>query len=303
MRIRSVFGVCLCLACGSSEAPAPEAEAPVQVSEPAPTREGAAPVPESWVAPRLEAAETRLRESEAGQKIWQAIEAHGGLERWLSAGTIEFEFDYAPIENPGGRKHTFQRVDLWSARAHHQVIDGDAEFGFDGETSWMKPNAEAFSPSSRFWSLTPYYFVGIPFVLADPGVVLTPLEDAELNGVSYELVKATYEAGTGDSPGDYYIVYLDKDTHRVAALRYVVSFPGMFAPGEHSPEKIMMYSEDVEVSGLHFASEYHTYRWNAEEAVPGERVTNIAMSRLALGESYPDSIFAAPEGAVLEEAP
>ncbi|MFT5357055.1 MAG: hypothetical protein ACI9KE_004285 [Polyangiales bacterium] len=302
MRIMSVLGFYLCMGCGNSEAAPPESEAPVQAA-PAPTREGASPVPESWVTPRRDAAKSRLGETAAGQLIWQAIEAHGGLEAWLSAGTIEFEFDYAPIGNPDARKHTFQRVDLWSARAHHQEIDGDAEFGFDGEASWMKPNAEAFSPSSRFWSLTPYYFVGMPFVLADPGVILTQLEDAELNGTTYKLVKASYESGTGDSPDDYYIVYLHPETHRVAALRYVVSFPGMFAPGEHSPEKIMMYTEGVEVGGLRFASEYHTYRWNAEEGLPGERVTDIVASRVVLGESYQDSIFVAPEGAVIETAP
>ena len=295
------------MACGSAEAPAPSTEETepraAESAEEAPSREGASPVPEAWVTPRVEEAEARLGESEAGRLIAEAIEAHGGLRSWLGHGTIEFEFDYAPLGNPDGRKHTFQRVDLWSARAHHREIEGDAEFGFDGETSWMKPNAEAFSPSSRFWSLTPYYFVGIPFVLADPGVILTRLEDAELEGKSYQLVKATYEAGTGDSPGDYYIVYLDPETHRVAALRYVVSFPGMFAPGEHSPEKIMLYTNAVEAGGLVFASEYHTHRWNAEEGVPGERVTSILASRFALGETYPDSTFAAPEDAVIEEAP
>ncbi|MFK8003338.1 MAG: hypothetical protein AB8H86_27455 [Polyangiales bacterium] len=310
MRIIALLSLCLSLACGSSEAPAPEqeatAEAPGEAAPEAtnqPTREGATTVPAGWVTPRHDEAEARLGESEAGRLIWQALQAHGGLETWLSAGTIEFEFDYAPIGNPGGRKHTFQRIDLWSSRAHHQLVGGEGEFGFDGETAWVKPNAEVISPSSRFWSLTPYYFVGMPFVLADPGVILTRLEDAELNGTTYQLVKANYEAGTGDSPDDYYILYLHPETHRVAALRYVVSFPGMFAPGEHSPEKIMMYTGDIEAGGLHFASEYHTHRWNAEEGAPGERVTEISASRVALGESYPDSIFAAPEGAVLEETP
>lgn len=297
-----MLSLCFCLACGSAEAPAPEPEATAETPAPVPTREGASPVPESWVTPRHDAAEARLGETEAGRLIWQALEAHGGLEAWLTAGTIEFEFDYAPIGNPNGRKHTFQRVDLWSSRAHHQVVGGEGEFGFDGETAWVKPNADVISPSSRFWSLTPYYFVGMPFVLADPGVVLTRLEDAELNGTTYQLVKANYEAGTGDSPDDYYIVYLHPQTHRVAALRYVVSFPGMFAPGEHSPEKIMMYTGSIAAGGLQFASEYHTYRWNAEEGVPGDHVTEITASRLVLGESYPDSIFAAPEGAVVEES-
>ncbi len=266
-------------------------------------RSGAGPVPASWVAPRVQAARERLSSSEAGQRVWRAIEAHGGLTPWLTAGTLEFEFDYAPLGNAAGRKNTFQRVDLWSSRAHHRQINGPAEFGFDGESSWMKPGANAFSPSARFWSLTPYYFVGMPFVLADPGVRLEELGPVTLDDVACHMVKASYEPGTGDSPDDYYIVYLADDTNRLVALRYIVSFPGMFAPGEHSPEKLMRYGDFADVSGLSLATTFHTFAFNGDTQLPAAKVTDVRASRYRLGQRYDESIFTAPDGAYVEPVP
>ncbi|MEM9189307.1 MAG: hypothetical protein AAGF12_09030 [Myxococcota bacterium] len=260
-------------------------------------------MPAAWVTERLNAARERLNENEAGNLLWQSIEAHGGLEAWLSAGTIEFEFDYAPLDDPEKRRHTFQRLDLWNAHAHHAQVGGDVEMGWDGETAWIKPNAEAFPSTSRFWSLTPYYFVGMPFVLADPGVILTKLEDAELDGEAHDVVKATYESGTGDSPDDYYILYLDKESHTLAALRYVVSYPGFFPNGGHTPEKLMRYTEPSETDGLTLATRYDTFAWNAEEATLGDKVTEIRVTQLRLGERYDETIFAMPDGAIAEASP
>jgi hypothetical protein len=135
----------------------------------------------------------------------------------------------------------------------------------------------------------------MPFVAADPGTRYESLPDEALDGVVHRLVKLTYREGTGDAPNDYYVLYLHPDTHRLAALRYVVSYPGFFAPGEHSPEKLMRFTEPETVDGLSLATRLDTYAWS--EAGPGEKVTEIRATNVALGESWPDTIFARPEGA------
>ena len=268
--------------------------------------EDAGPIPEAWVNRRVSEARGRLESSEAGTLIWQAIEAHGGLARWLQAGTLTFGFDYRPIGAPERRMHTRQHVDLWRARAVHEELEGGAgdlaRFGWDGERSWITPDAAAFPSPARFWSLTPYYFVGMPFVVADPGAQYERLPGAELDGQPYDLVKITYDPGTGDSPDDYYVLYLHPESHELAALRYVVAYPGFFPEGGHTPEKIMRYTDLHEVDGLRFAGTLDTYAWDGEAATPGAKVTEITVDDIVMAEPIPADRFAPPAGAVVSEA-
>jgi hypothetical protein len=237
--------------------------------------------------------------------VWSAIEAHGGLHTWLAKSTLAFEFDYRPLAQPERRMHTYSQVDHWSARAHQTELDGgagaEATLGWDGERAWITPAADAFPSSARFWSLTPYYFVGMPFVAADPGTHYERLPDATLDGTLYQVVKLTYGEGVGDAPDDYYVLYLHPETHTLAGLRYVVSFPGFFPEGGHTPEKLMRYTDFTTVDGLRFAQRLDTSAWDPASGTPGERVTAITVSRVTLGEAWPASLFAPPAGSVVAE--
>jgi hypothetical protein len=262
---------------------------------------GAGPIPGSWVDDRYRKSKKRLQQSKAGRLVWKAIEAHGGLRTWLSHGTIEFEFDYRPLDKPKRRMHTFNQVDLWRARAMQRELGEQtkphATFGWDGERAWIEPGPEAFPTPARFWATTPYYFVGIPWVLADPGTKFEQLEDDELEGQTHQLVKITYESGTGDSPDDYYILYIHPETHRVNAIRYIVAYPGFYPEGEHSPEKLMTYLDPKEVQGLHVAHRYEAYAFDSENGQRGDKVTEVTISRVRFGKRWPASRFQPPEGA------
>lgn len=127
--------------------------------------------PQSWIEDRISKAKERLQASAVGQKIWQAIEAHGGLNQWYSNGPLQFHFNYQPL-NEGTSRNTIQIINQWSAQARHQMAnDTTVQFGWDGQQAWATDTA-SIPFDVRFWSLTPYYFVGIPFVLADEGVNL-----------------------------------------------------------------------------------------------------------------------------------
>jgi len=276
-------------ACGSSSDATPEA--PVGPPE-------AGPIDEGWVGPRVEEARARTARTEAGQLMWAAVEAHGGLTRWLSKGTVSFTFDYRPLGD-GARRNTRNDIDVWRARARQEELgDGaDATLGWDGEVAWITPDADAFPSPARFWATTPYYFIGIPFVLADPGTVYERLDDADLDGVTHQLVKVSYEDDTGDSPDDYYIVYLHPETHRVSAIRYVVAYPGFFPEGGHSPEKLMRYEDLREVDGLWLAHRFRTHRFDVETGEIGDLVTEVSAGDYRLGQTWPASHFTAPEDA------
>ena len=70
-----------------------------------------------------------------------------------------------------------------------------------------------------------------PSSWADPGIVYELLPDAELDGEMYDMVRVGYEAGIGDA-SDTYVLYVDKETSRVEAIRYrPVTYGGRPARG------------------------------------------------------------------------
>lgn len=252
-------------------------------------------VPQSWIEERVSAARQRLESSPAGQKIWQAIEAHGGLSRWYGNGPLQFHFNYQPLDGKTPR-NTIQMSDNWSAKARHKMAtDTTLQFGWDGQQAWALPDTSKIPFDARFWALTPYYFVGIPFVLADEGVYLEGAGLDNLEGVTYDLVKVTFGEGVGDAPDDNYVIYLHPESHQVGAYRYVVSYPAYFPEGGHTPEKIMVLDGKQTVEGIVFPESYRTFMWKDDEA--GEHVTNVTLSDIHFRPDLPKEFFDTPTAA------
>ena len=51
-------------------------------------------VPASWVAKRVQKTKSKLEQTDAGKVVWNAMEAHGGLENWYNNGALSFRFNY-----------------------------------------------------------------------------------------------------------------------------------------------------------------------------------------------------------------
>ncbi len=256
-------------------------------------------VPQSWIEERVKKTEEKLSRSPAGRKIWKAMEAHGGLDKWYANGPLQFHFNYQPLDGNTPR-NTIQISDNWSAKARHKMaVDTSQQFGWDGSRAWALPEASAIPFDARFWALTPYYFVGIPFVLGDEGVFLEEFGEDSLKGTTYNLVKATFGEGVGDAPDDFYIIYLHPDLGRVAAYRYVVSYPAYFPDGGHTPEKIMVLGGEQEVNGIFFPEGYQTFMW--EDQQKGDYVTEISLSDLSFLPDLPKDYFEVPEEAEIIE--
>lgn len=261
---------------------------------PAAVMNDAFPLPDQ-VDERVSAARERLNASEAGQRLWQAIEAHGGLARWYSNGPLAFQFNYQPLDNSTPR-NTYEVASYWSAQTRHRLVrDTTVQYGWDGQQAWAVPTDTLIPYDVRFWSLTPYYFVGIPFVLADEGINLTLMEPDTLEGKPYDLLKVTFETGVGDAPDDYYVIYVAQDNNQVDAIRYIVSYPGYFPDGGHAPEKLMTYEGAQTLEGIMLPERYRTFWWKDEQV--GEHITNITLSEVAFRSDVTPDYFATPAGA------
>lgn len=252
-------------------------------------------VPSGWIEDRVASARERLTASEAGQLIWQAIEAHGGLDQWFSQGPLAFQFNYQPLDGSTPR-NTYEVADYWSARTRHQMMpDTTVQYGWTGQEAWITPADTEMPYNARFWSLTPYYFVGIPFVLADEGLSLEQLGEQTHEERTYDAVKITFGENVGDAPDDYYIVYIDQETKQVGVTRYIVSYPGYFPDGGHMPEKFMDWTGYQTVGGITLAKGFDTYWWKEEQ--PAEHITEISVSQAAFQPDVAHTYFDAPKNA------
>ena len=250
----------------------------------------------SVVAQRVAEARERLDQSEAGQIMWEAIQAHGGLDTWFANGPLSFRFAYHSLTSDRVRD-TWQDIDQWSSRAVHRLAENpDISFGWDGKQAWIKPAGAELDLNARFWALTPYYFVGVPFVLADPGVNLALESQIEFEGTVYNQIRATFGDGVGDAPDDYYIVLINPMTQRVGGVRYIVSYPGFFPDGGHSEEKLMAYDGVKEVEGLRLMDSMRSFKMNADGSV-GEQVTKSTFSDVKFLPNIPSTHFDMPADA------
>ncbi len=254
-------------------------------------------VPKSWVDNRVAKAKEKLGTSDAGKIVWDAMEAHGGLSRWFSNGPISFHFNYQPLDG-GEPRNTNQVVDSWSARARHfSAADSTQQFGWDGKDAWVKAkDSTVFNYNTRFWSLTPYFFIGQPFVLEGKGTNLELLDQVEFKDNLYHVVKVTFDSGTGDAPDDYYVLYFNTRSRKLEVIRYIVSYPGYFEKGKHLPEKFMELSGQQTVDGIMFPENYKTY-WLNEENKPGEHITDIKLSEIKFLPDLESSYFVVPKDA------
>lgn len=258
-------------------------------------------VPSSWIKGRTSKAKNRLEQTEAGKIVWNAMEAHGGLEKWFSNGALAFRFNYQPLTG-NGQRDSYQTIDTWSNRAKHtSMTDSTAHYGWDGKTAWVQAkDSTAFAYDTKFWALTPIYFLGQPFILDGEGVNLELLPQQVYKEKNNDVIKVTFDSGTGDAPDDYYILYFDATSHQLSVIRYIVSYPAYFKDGGHLPEKFMDLSEYKTVDGITFPTLYKTH-WLGENEQPGEYITKIDVSDIEFVKNLEEDFFDAPDGSKVIE--
>ncbi|NNE77434.1 MAG: hypothetical protein HKN31_10225, partial [Pricia sp.] len=216
-------------------------------------------------------------------------------------GALSFRFNYQPLDGKTQRD-SYQTIDTWRNRARHtSTSDSTARYGWTGDTAWVKAkDSTTFAYDTRFWALTPFYFLGQPFVLDGDGVNLELSPPTTYKNETQEVVKVTFDPGTGDAPDDYYILYFTEGSHRLSVIRYIVSYPAYFEKGEHMPEKFMEVIGENMVDGIVLPTGYKTY-WLNENGGPGEHITNIEVSNVHFEESLDQDYFDMPSNAEVVE--
>jgi hypothetical protein len=156
----------------------------------------------------------------------------------------------------------------------------------------------------RFYSSTPFYFFGLPFLFADPGAKIKSLGTKELNGTEYNVVEITYDPGVGDTPDDNYVAYIDKDTNQLKILNYIVTYPPLMQ-GKSIDElerHAAVYEAWQEVNGLTVPKKISFYEWS-DDKLGDTEVGFMRFENVSFKEESPDpAIFQKPEGAEVDNS-
>ena len=230
------------------------------------------------------------------QTLDRTYETHGGLPIWRSFRWVEYDLDWKAPDGARVERHTF---DLDSRdgliKAENYMI------GASGGEVWVHPNTEPLGGiPPRFYLWTAFYFFGMPFVFADEGVRHEPLGVKNVGGVEYDAVKITFAPGTGDTPEDFYIAYLERPNAQLKIVTYVITYP-LFRRGrpiEELEQHAVVFDEWQTAFGLSVPKTARFFAWKNEQ-IDGEPVGIAVFSGVRFSSQEPErDRFKMPEGAV-----
>lgn len=221
-----------------------------------------------------------------------AIEKAHGLEAWRRQGAVS-----ANITVTFGGKPMLQGSMLFDTsvgRVRMELANGNVMV-FDGQEAWVAPADSKMFQGARFHLLTWPYFMAAPMKLRDPGshlqdTGLMPLQD----GRQLPSARLTFDAGVGDSPDDWYILYRDDTTHRLVAMAYIVTFDKSKAEAEKQPHAVT-YEQFQTIEGVAFSTQWRFWNWNAKTGLHGEPIGSVRLSGIEFVTPDPDAFIKPPD--------
>lgn len=241
-------------------------------------------------APAPPAATPTPLESEAARYARPVEQAHGrGAWRAHPALSGHLEVDF------GG--HTVLAGELTFAtdmsRSRIETSAGPIAV-WDGGTAWVAPG-DAQLPMARFHVLTWPYFLLAPLKLRDPGSRLELLGERTLQGRRYRAARLTFGDGVGDTPDDWYLLYVDPDSSRLHAMAYIVTF-GTTAEKAAAEPHAVVYEQLTDLDGAQVPTRLRFYAWSEDEGIHGDPIGELRLDEPHFVAPEP-GVFEAPEGA------
>ena len=150
----------------------------------------------------------------------------------------------------------------------------------------------------RFLALLNYHFLNLPWLLKDPGVNLAGPESRRLfdDPTDWVVIRVTYDAGVGDTPDDWYDLYIHPASYRLKACGYVVTYDALLPEGvDATPPHVLVYDEWDREAGLMVPSRFTIYEED------GSVYARCDISGWSFTEPFDESRVIMPPGAVVDE--
>lgn len=213
----------------------------------------------------------------------RALDAMGGADAWAATRFLRFDFF-------GFRMHHWDRQ-TGRHRLEGKTRDGDAYVVVhDLDTreghAWL--NGEALAGEDlddwlgRAWNawINDTYWLLMPYKLLDPGVHLTHEGEESFDGTAYDKVKLTFDDGVGNTSGDTYWAWFDRESGLMD--RWAYHLESWEADREPTAWR---WTDWQSYGGIKLSST----RINVAEG--GER----GLGRIAVFDHLPDSAFTSPD--------
>lgn len=231
--------------------------------------------------------------ADSAEIVRRMIDAHGGMETWAAAPTVAFTEEFREGETTSGFPG---RVIVEQGPRRARLDYGGAMQAYwDGEKAWSVNWMVPMPP--RFLALLNYYFVNLPWMTQDAGVNLGEPGTATLwdDPTEYITVKMTFDAGVGDTPDDYYVLYIHPETYQLRANEYIVTYRSILPEGVTTTEPhILVYDEYTELGGLVVPTHYTIYL--TDQTIYG----SCAFTDWSFSDPWDASWMEMPEGAVVD---
>lgn len=209
------------------------------------------------------ARQAKFQSDEIESLISEMTNAHGGLDRWKQAASVQFNTNLVAVTGMFPEYNEEVCIDPVSRAAYLKFPGSTGRIAFDGNEAWSAGERRGLAAAPpRFTAWRNFYLLNIPFVIHDEGVYLSELSEASLpgNNKAYQTVKMTFGEDTGDTPKDYYLLYIDPSTHRLAALEYNMTFASMLPQGMESlPTSLLTFEEYARVDNFQMPVHYKVF--------------------------------------------
>ena len=227
----------------------------------------------------------------------KVITAQGGMQAWQSLQDLTFTLTrivFGPQgEEAAASKSLYYLKQQGKARVESITGKGVKVEGFDGEKPWVtvdgKPDSGAEALRlAQFQSANWWYWMGVPFKLKDPGVILTYKGTAAFRGKPVEILEATFQPGVG-STSDRYSYWIDPKTGRILFVEFQLQ-PGVW-PGVGGPTPNRSEWLDYKQVG---PFTMHTRRVFYGDAKLNHRTMVILFGDFQVNAGLDDKLFRAP---------
>lgn len=206
--------------------------------------------------------------------------------------TISFDLQWR--DRPGSPARVTQRAD---GSAIHVRYASGTQAWWDSRHAWLLPapgdtvRLEQARYDLRAWQ----YFLTLPYKLNDPGTHWQTLNDRTLDNRSCSVGRLRFDPGTGDSPDDWFVVFVDRDSALVRAAAYVETLGRRTTGQAAKTPRMIRYLDYRPVDGIPFAHRWAFRGWETDSLGEGEPIGEAVLSNLRLDVS--DAVFRIPAGA------
>ncbi len=261
----------------------------------------------SWFSSQVVAA-PEYPNTKTQQVIEAMVKAHGGIEQWREIPAISF--DAIMHNNYHGKNELAwwvarETIDQKTKQVHQDWYLNDAEIAFDGEKVWSKNWKKSNPPTAMLYFF--YYFINLPFITQNEGVVLSEVSDFEWpghGGKIYHEVKMTFKESPviGKSAFDYFVLYIDPVTNLLAGYQYAIGNRAMLKSLGQPPERKLfgplwrLITKNQTVDGLVFPAAFRTMP-EANERIVGNHIVN----HIDISTPMDKSLLVMPKGAIVDD--